>query len=99
SLRVGSFLVLVPSAIGLEHRLLYQVIGVRGSPAEAEGHAVQHIEVHERLTLEAGALLVDWRRHVWGRGVGDSCYEKAGAPSCVSLWGGEMLAVGSQCAS
>ncbi len=79
SLRIGSFLVLIPGAECLEHRLLHQVVGVGWIPAEAEGDPVQHIEVNERLPLEAGALLVYWRRHVWGRGVGHSRSEKAHA--------------------
>jgi len=52
SLGVGSFLVLVPGAIGLKHRLLDQIVGVGGVPAQAEGHPIQHVEVHQRLAFK-----------------------------------------------
>src|SRR3989337_360056 len=61
-LGIGPLLVLVPGAVRLEQRFLHQVVGIGGVAREAQRHAVQHVEVHQRLALEAGPLFVDGGR-------------------------------------
>src|SRR5256712_2884708 len=85
--RAGSFLVLVPGAVRLEHGLLDQVVGVGGVAGQAQGDAVEGVEVDQRLLLEAGPLLID-------RGGGRSGHTslKADAGCRVPQWGAGVLA-------
>src|SRR5204862_172036 len=48
---------LVPGAVGLEHRLLDEVVGFRRIAGQAQGDAVQAVEVHKGFALEARPLV------------------------------------------
>src|SRR5262245_3120497 len=59
SLGIGSLLVLVPGAVGLEHGLLDEIVGVGGIAGEAQSHAVEDVEMHECFVFEARPFLID----------------------------------------
>ena len=52
ALGIGAGPVLPPGAVGLEHGVLHEIFGLGGIAGEPQRHAVQRIEVRQRLGVE-----------------------------------------------
>jgi hypothetical protein len=45
-------------AVGPQHRVLYEVLGVGGVPGDRAGHPVEHLDLGHHPAIERGLLVV-----------------------------------------